>query len=53
MPEYNQLRAIERSLEELRASLGRKIEAQEGDVRTLTDLHQRVAKALRALSGQG
>ncbi|ASP22438.1 hypothetical protein ANTHELSMS3_03817 [Antarctobacter heliothermus] len=53
MPEYNQLRAIEKSLEELRNDLCLKIETKDGDVRTLTDLHQRVAKALRALSGQG
>ncbi|WP_305972113.1 MULTISPECIES: hypothetical protein [unclassified Mameliella] len=53
MHEYNQLRVAEKSLEELRATLCSKIERQDGDMRTLTDLHQRVSKALRALSAQG
>lgn len=53
MPEYETLRALIRSLETLRADLARQLEAHEGDERTLTDLHQRVSKALQALSGQG
>ncbi len=53
MPEYEKLRAAIRSLETLRADLARQLEAHEGDQRTLTDLHQRVSKALTALSAQG
>ncbi len=51
MPEYDQLRAASKMLEDLRGELVRKIDANEGDQRTLSDLHQRVSAALRALSG--
>lgn len=53
MPEYEKLRSSIQSLEALRADLARRLEAHEGDERTLSDLHQRVSKALKALSAQG
>lgn len=53
MPEYDQLRASIRNLEELRATLATKIANRDGDQRTLTDLHQRVSKALQALNALG
>lgn len=53
MHEYSQMLSAEKSLKELRAALSRKIETQDGDARTLNDLHQRVSKAIQALSGQG
>ncbi len=53
MTEYDQFRAAERMLEDLRQKICTKIEAKEGDQRQLTDLHQRVSQALRAMSSQG
>ena len=53
MSEYDQLRSAVANLERLRFDLVKKIEAREGDTRTMPELHQRVSKALTALSGQG
>lgn len=53
MTEYAQLRAAEKTLMDLRDTLCRKMDDKEGDPRTLGDLHRRVARALRALSGEG
>lgn len=53
MSDYDMLRAIVSQLEELRAELTTKIQSREGDLRIVTDLHERVSEAQKALSGQG
>ncbi|TCS65792.1 hypothetical protein EDD52_103209 [Primorskyibacter sedentarius] len=51
MTQYDQLRATIRDLQTLRTDLGDQIARDKGQDPVLNDLHQRVCKALRALSG--
>ncbi|WP_238548068.1 hypothetical protein [Meridianimarinicoccus roseus] len=53
MSEHARLVTEIQSLESFRAEIVRMIEAEGGNPRHLTDLHQRVSAALRALRGQG
>lgn len=53
MSEHARLALEIQSLESYRAEIVRMIEEEGGNLRHLTDLHQRVSAALRALRGQG
>lgn len=50
MSEYDKLRSAVRQLEELRADLARQLQDRDGNLRVCDDLHQRVSKALSALT---
>jgi hypothetical protein len=53
MSEHARLALEIQSLESYRAEIIRMIQTKDGNPRHLTDLHQRVSAALRALRGQG
>ncbi|SET27787.1 hypothetical protein [Paracoccus homiensis] len=53
MSDYEKLKRACRELEEVRNDLSQRIADNDPDKRALVELHDRVSRAIKALSGQG